>query len=120
VDQRFVDGWVDAEISIGDFVVTGGELPAVLFIDSLARLRSPMLGEPNPARFDSFSFRTSQGNRLLEYPQYTRPAEFRGLRVPEPLLSGNHQEIESWRQTQAIERTKVRRPDLLSQISSEC
>ncbi|HHX93877.1 MAG TPA: tRNA (guanosine(37)-N1)-methyltransferase TrmD [Tenericutes bacterium] len=96
---------VDLEISLGDFVLTGGEIPAMAIIDSIVRL-IPGVIERDSALYDSFS------NSLLEYPQNTRPAEFRGMKVPEVLLSGHHENIKKWREAQALERTRKRRPDL--------
>ncbi|MCG3176511.1 MAG: tRNA (guanine-N(1)-)-methyltransferase [Candidatus Omnitrophica bacterium] len=108
VDQRAVDRYATDEISIGDYVLTGGELPAMVLIDSVARLLPGTLGCAQSKEFESFS------GDLLEYPQYTRPAEYRGLKVPPVLLSGNHQAIEAWRRQQSLERTRTRRPDLLA------
>lgn len=96
------------EISIGDFVLTGGELGALCIIDAVTRLIPGVLGKDESAHEDSFS------EGLLEYPHYTRPYDFRGMKVPDVLLSGNHQEIAKWRKEQAIERTKAKRPDLLN------
>ena len=107
VDQRVVDGLVTDEVSIGDYVLTGGELPAMVVVDAVVRLLKGVLGTEASKEFESFS------QNLLEYPQYTRPAEYRGLKVPSVLLSGNHKAIELWRQKEAIRRTKSRRPDLL-------
>ena len=107
VDQRAIDLVVDAEISIGDFVLTGGELPALVLIDAVARHLPGVLGSDESAGEESFS------RGLLEYPQYTRPREFRGLQVPQVLLNGNHAEIEAWRREQALKITQERRPDLL-------
>lgn len=98
------------EISLGDFVLTGGELAAMVIIDAVARLVPGVLGESASSREESFSL-----DGLLEYPQYTRPPEFRGLKVPDVLLSGNHGEIERWRRREAIRRTLERRPDLLAE-----
>jgi len=98
---------VDEEISIGDYVLTGGEPAAMVLVDALARLVPGVLGKEESAREESFS------NGLLEYPQYTRPKEYKGKKVPEVLLSGNHGEIAKWRQKEAKIRTKKRRPDLL-------
>ncbi|MCM8796890.1 MAG: tRNA (guanosine(37)-N1)-methyltransferase TrmD [Candidatus Omnitrophica bacterium] len=109
VDERVRQKLVDEEISIGDYVLTGGELPAMVLVDSVIRLIPGVLGDKNSLNFESF-----EGN-LLEYPQYTRPAEFRGMRVPDILLSGNHNKIEVWRKTEAVKRTKTRRPDLLQE-----
>jgi len=105
VDDR-VRGLFDIELSIGDYVLSGGELPAMVVIDALLRLL-PGAIEATSAADESFS------EGLLEYPQYTRPAEFEGLRVPELLLSGDHGAVERWRREQALERTRQRRPDLL-------
>ena len=106
-DERIREGLADDELSIGDFVLTNGALPAMVIIDAVVRLLPGVLGDDTSARDESFS----QGR--LEYPQYTRPAEFRGMRVPEVLLSGNHAEIAKWRAEQARRRTEQRRPDLL-------
>jgi tRNA (guanine37-N1)-methyltransferase len=95
------------ELSVGDFVLTNGALPAMMIIDAVTRLLPGVLGDDESSADESFS-----GGRL-EYPHYTRPAEFRGMKVPEVLLSGNHAEIEKWRREQALERTTARRPDLL-------
>lgn len=105
-DER-IRSLVDAEYSIGDFVLTGGELAAMVMIDAVARLVPGVLGSAGSAQDDSFS------DGLLEYPQYTRPAEFAGQRVPEVLLSGNHAEIARWRRREQLRRTLARRPDLL-------
>ncbi|MGH7198602.1 MAG: tRNA (guanosine(37)-N1)-methyltransferase TrmD [Candidatus Omnitrophota bacterium] len=107
VDQRVIDELVTDEISIGDYVLTGGELPAMVVVDAVVRLVKGVLGREESKEFESFS------QNLLEYPQYTRPAEYRGLKVPSVLLSGNHKAIELWRQKEAHRRTKSRRPDLL-------
>jgi len=106
-DERVRAQLADDELSIGDYVLTNGALPVMVIIDAVTRLLPGVLGDEDSARQDSFS----QG--LLEYPQYTRPAEFRGMRVPEVLLSGNHAEIARWRAEQAKLRTRERRPDLL-------
>jgi len=106
-DERVRQELADDELSIGDFVLTNGALPAMVIIDAVTRLLPGVLGDEASAADESFS----QG--LLEYPQYTRPAEFRGLKVPEVLLSGNHGAIAGWRHTQRLERTRARRPDLL-------
>jgi tRNA (guanine37-N1)-methyltransferase len=100
----------DEELSIGDYVVTGGELPALVVIDAVARLLPGVLGAEDGTHEESFSPGTTAGG--LEYPQYTRPREFRGMRVPEVLVSGNHAEIARWRARQARHRTRRRRPDL--------
>jgi len=107
VDQRVIDHLVDDEISIGDYVLTNGAIAAAVFVDAVARLIPGILGDENSAAQDSFA----QG--LLEGPQYTRPVEFRGWRVPEILLSGNHAQIAQWRAAQALEKTRQVRPDLL-------
>ena len=109
IDQRIIDKYVDIEISIGDYVLTGGELPAMVVVDTVARLLPDVLGNENSAIDESFE------NGLLEYPQYTRPADFRGLKVPEVLLSGNHAEIAKWRKEQSEKITRSRRPDLLEE-----
>ena len=107
VDERVREHLVTDELSIGDYVLTGGELAALVVIDAVARLRPGVLGDPGAAGDDSHA------GGLLEYPHYTRPPEFRGWRVPEVLLSGNHAEIERWRRRQALLRTQQRRPDLI-------
>ena len=109
VDERIHQHYVDHEISIGDYVLSGGELAAMVIVDSVTRLIPGVLGSDESALTDSF------GDGLLEYPQYTRPPEFNGLPVPAPLLSGNHAEIAKWRREQALKRTAERRPDLLNQ-----
>lgn len=106
IDQRVLDKIVDEEISIGDYVLTGGEIPAMVLIDSVSRYVKGVLKEDS-IKEESFS------NGLLEYPQYTRPEIFQGERVPEILLSGNHQEIDKWRKEKSLEITKKNRPDLL-------
>ena len=108
VDQRVIDCLVDREISIGDFVLTGGEIPAMVVLDSVVRLIPGALGCQDSAVNESFS------TGLLDYPQYTRPAEYRGVAVPEVLLSGDHARIEKWRQEQALEKTKRARPELIN------
>ena len=109
VDQRVLDCCVDEEISIGDYVLTGGELPAMVLMDCIMRYEPGFISNDNSLDSESFD-----GN-LLEYPQYTRPFDFRGMKVPEVLLSGNHKSIEAWKKEQAVIRTKQRRPDLLKQ-----
>ena len=108
VDERIREKLVDEEISIGDYVLTGGELPAMVVIDSITRLIPKVLSKKEALKIESFSFKD-----LLEYPQYTRPSNFKGWKVPEVLLSGNHKEINEWREKKAFEKTKKRRPDLL-------
>lgn len=105
-DERIREIIKPKEISLGDFVLTGGELPALCLLDSVSRKLNGTLGKIQSAEDDSFS------NGLLEYPQYTKPRDFRGYKVPEVLLNGNHKEINEFRKTQQIERTKLRRPDL--------
>ena len=112
VDQRVVDYLVDWEISIGDFVLTGGEIPAMVVLDSVVRLIPGALGCRESAVNESFS------TGLLDYPQYTRPAEFRGYAVPEVLLSGDHVRIEKWRKDKALEKTKRARPELMDNKKS--
>ncbi len=107
IDERVRELFVDTEISIGDFVLTGGEPAAMVIVDAVARLLPGVLGSDESAENDSFS------NGLLEYPQYTRPPEFRGLTVPPVLLSGNHREIARWRRRESLRKTFVMRPDLL-------
>ncbi len=114
-DQRVIDLLEPEEISLGDFVLNGGEVAAMAIIDSVIRLIPGVLGDEQSAVDDSFS----EGNRLLEFPQYTRPREYRGINVPEVLLGGNHQEIHSWRKEQSLEKTKMRRADLLDQQSDD-
>jgi tRNA (guanine37-N1)-methyltransferase len=108
VDQRVIDCLVDREISIGDFVLSGGEIPAMVLLDSIVRLIPGALGCGESAVNESFS------TGLLDYPQYTRPAEYRGNAVPEVLLSGDHARIEKWRKEKALEKTKRARPELMS------
>lgn len=107
VDERFVEKYVDCEISIGDYVLSGGELPALVVLDSVARLVSGTLSNPESVGAESYS------NNLLDFPQYTRPRCFEGLDVPSVLLSGDHQKVNDWRHAQSIKRTWTRRPDLL-------
>ena len=106
IDQRVIDKIVDEEISIGDYVLTGGEIPAMVLIDSVSRYIEGVLNQDS-IKEESFS------NGLLEYPQYTRPEVFEGEKVPEVLLSGNHQNIDKWRKEKSLEITKNKRPDLL-------
>jgi tRNA (guanine37-N1)-methyltransferase len=115
LDERARELFVDEEISIGDYVLTGGELAAMVIIDGISRLLPGVLGSDRSAEEDSFV------HSLLEYPQYTRPFNFRGNEVPEVLLSGNHSAISRWRKKEALKRTSIRRPDLLAkaQLSSE-
>jgi tRNA (guanine37-N1)-methyltransferase len=106
-DERVREKLAGDELSIGDYVLTNGALPAMVVIDAVTRLLPGVLGDDESSRDESFS------NRLLEYPQYTRPAEFRGMKVPDVLVSGNHAEIEKWRRAQARLRTQEKRPDLM-------
>lgn len=108
VDQRVREKLVDREISIGDYVLTGGELPAMVLVDAMIRLLPGVLSDMDSAKEDSFY----QG--LLDYPHYTRPQDFQGLKVPSVLLSGNHQEVRRWRKRKALEMTWQKRPDLLA------
>lgn len=112
-DERIRAELVDEEISIGDFVLTNGALPAMIIIDCVTRLLPGVLGDEGSAVEESFS------HGLLEYPQYTRPAEFRGMRVPDVLMSGNHAEIAKWRHEQALLRTAEKRPDLIKTVGGQ-
>lgn len=114
-DQRVSDILQPEELSVGDFVLNGGEVAAMLMIDTLVRLIPGVLGDERSSQEDSFS----RANRLLEFPQYTRPREFRGHAVPEILLSGDHGKIETWRTEQSLERTRQRRNDLLQEDNSD-
>jgi tRNA (guanine37-N1)-methyltransferase len=107
IDQRIRDRVVDLELSVGDYVLTNGTLAAAVVIDALSRFIPGVLGEEKSLTHESFT------GKLLDFPQYTRPAEFRGMSVPEVLLSGNHAEIEKWRAARALEKTRSVRPDLL-------
>ena len=107
IDQRIRDRAIDLELSIGDYVLTNGTLAAAVAIDALSRFIPGMLGQEKSLTHESFT------GKLLDFPQYTRPAEFRGMSVPEVLLSGNHAEIEKWRAARALEKTRQVRPDLL-------
>lgn len=109
IDERVRKNLADEEISIGDYVLTGGELPAMVLLDSVVRLVPKVLGTAESLKSESFT------QDLLEYPQYTRPANFRNMRVPEVLLSGNHKKIQEWRKKKALEKTKKRRPDLIKE-----
>lgn len=111
VDQRIIDLLIDEEISIGDYVLTGGELPAMVLIDSVSRYIPGVLGNGESVVDESFS------SNNLEYPQYTRPVEFMGIKVPDVLISGDHSKVDSWRLEQSKIRTKQRRPDLLKKIT---
>lgn len=109
IDERALELVATDYLSVGDYVLTGGELPAMVMIDCISRLIPGVLNNETSAEFESFQ------DGLLEYPQYTRPEEYRGLRVPEVLLSGHHKNIEAWRREQSIKRTLERRPDLLEE-----
>ncbi|MCC5806599.1 MAG: tRNA (guanosine(37)-N1)-methyltransferase TrmD [Opitutales bacterium] len=112
IDERIRETRVDREVSIGDYILTNGTLPAAVLVDCVARYVPGVLGEEKSLTQDSFN------HSLLGFPQYTRPVEFEGKRVPDILLSGNHGEIERWRKERRIERTRERRPDLYNQFSS--
>jgi tRNA (guanine37-N1)-methyltransferase len=111
IDQRIIDKYVDEEISVGDYVLTSGELPALMIIDAVGRLLPGVLGSDESSKEESHS------QNLLEYPQYTRPEDYMGLKVPEILLSGHHKNIEEWRLFKAIEITLKRRPDMIKDKS---
>lgn len=113
VDQRVIDNFIDEEISIGDYVLTGGELPAMVVIDSVVRLLDGVLGGVESADIESFE------NNLLEYPQYTKPREFNGMTVPEVLFSGDHKKVDLWRKQEAEKLTRERRPDLWEKYISD-
>jgi len=116
VDERIIN-FIDEEISIGDFVLTGGEIPAMAVVDSIVRLIPNVLKKPEATQLESFSnsqLENSTIGKLLEYPQYTHPEDFNGMKVPEVLLSGNHKEIEKWKKEKAMEITKKNRPDLIN------
>ena len=108
VDQRVIEYLIDEELSIGDYVLSGGELPALVVVEAVTRLLPGALGSETSAVHESFA------DGLLDCPHYTRPADFRGMKVPDPLLQGNHAEIQRWRRQQALERTWRNRPDLLA------
>ncbi len=107
IDQRVRDCLIDREISIGDYVLTNGTLPAAVLADTVVRYVKGVLGEENSLTFDSFN------DNLLSFPQYTRPSIFRGMEVPQVLMSGNHEQIRQWRRQQQVEKTRQRRPDIL-------
>jgi len=113
IDERVRRRLADEDISIGDYVLTGGELPAMVVIDAVVRLLPGVLGDKNSLNFESF-----EGN-LLEYPQYTRPADFRGMKVPDVLLGGDHKKIEQWRRKEALKKTRRKRPDLFKKAKKE-
>ena len=110
IDERVRDKLVTKEISIGDYVLSGGEIPALVLIDAIARVLPGALGDYESAHDDSFS------KDLLDHPHYTRPAEYAGIKVPDVLLTGHHENIEKWRHAEALKRTAQRRPDLLENI----
>ena len=112
LDERIMP-WIDQEISIGDYVLTGGEIPAMVLVDVVARLVPGVVGDPDSLINESFS------KDMLDYPHYTRPREWRGKEVPDVLLSGHHAEIEKWRQAEALRRTKKKRPDLLARAGKK-
>jgi len=109
IDERIRENFITKEISIGDYVLSGGELPAAILVDAIGRLLPGVLNDETSALFDSFQ------DNLLAPPVYTRPEEFRGWKVPDVLMSGDHRKIDEWRQEQAVQRTKDRRPDLFSE-----
>jgi tRNA (guanine37-N1)-methyltransferase len=111
IDERVRESLVDEEISIGDYILTGGELPALVIIDGIARLIPGVLGDERSKEDESFTW------GILDYPHYTRPPEFRGLKVPDVLLSGNHKDIWKWRRKEALKRTMLRRPDIIKKVS---
>lgn len=114
IDQRVLDEIVDEEISIGDYVLTGGELPAMVLIDSVSRYVDGVLSNSSTVE-ESFSGE----DKLLEYPEYTRPSEFHGMKIPEVLTSGNHQEIARWRREQSLITTYKKRPELLNEVQKQ-
>jgi len=114
IDERVIDELAPLEISVGDFVLSGGELPAMMVIDAITRLLPGALGDADSAGQDSFSARPTGGPRLLDCPHFTRPREWKGRLVPEVLLSGDHGQIAAWRDRQRLDRTQARRPDVLS------
>jgi tRNA (guanine37-N1)-methyltransferase len=113
IDERVLETEIDEELSIGDYVLSGGELAAAVVVDAVARLLPGVLGDEESAQQDSFV------SGLLDHPHYTRPREIDGLQVPEILLSGDHRKIEQWRREQALDRTRRKRPDLLAQSGEE-
>lgn len=112
IDERIIELDIDMELSIGDYVLTGGEFAAMVAIDAIARYVDGVLGSNESAEIESFS------DGLLEYPQYTRPQEFMGLKVPDVLISGNHEAVNQWRRQKQLEITKINRPDLLDKIEN--
>ena len=114
IDERVAERLADEEISIGDFVLTGGELPAMVVIDSVVRLLPGALGDEDSCKDESFSVGDRQACTLLEYTHYTRPADYIGMKVPEVLLSGNHEKIKEWRKKEGVKITKKKRPDMFT------
>jgi len=113
IDERVIETLDPLELSIGDYVLSGGEIPALLLVDAVVRLLPGVLGHSDSANQDSFSVRDNKGNRLLDCPHYTRPRVWNEMETPEVLLSGDHSAVDRWREEQMKQRTKVRRPDLL-------
>jgi tRNA (guanine37-N1)-methyltransferase len=113
VDERIIESLVTDEISIGDYILTGGELPAAVVVDSVVRLLPGVLGDSDSAEGDSFN------RGMLDHPHYTRPSVFRGLNVPQVLLSGHHSQVKEWREEQALLRTRKKRPDLIEKNGSK-
>ena len=113
IDERAIEELAPLEVSVGDFVMSGGEIPAMALVDAVTRLLPGALGHQQSAAEDSFSRRDDEGRALLDCPHYTRPREWRGREVPEVLLGGDHAAIERWRHGRMVERTRVRRPDLM-------
>jgi tRNA (guanine37-N1)-methyltransferase len=113
VDERVIEELAPLEISVGDYVLSGGEIPAMILIDAVVRLLPGVLGHDESAAQDSFAARGPEGQRLLDCPHYTRPREWRGRNVPEVLLSGDHAAVEEWRRKQMLDRTRNKRPELL-------
>lgn len=111
IDERIRKNYIDQEISIGDYVLTGGELPAMVIVDSVSRMIPGVLGDQQSKENDSFY------NGILDHPHYTRPAQFKGMKVPEILLSGNHQLVDKWREKKAFKKTYTNRPDLLKKVN---
>lgn len=119
IDERVIQRLAPREISVGDYVLSGGELPAMLIVDAVARLRPGALGHESSAAEDSFAPRGEAGERLLDCPHYTRPRVWEGMEAPDVLVSGDHAKIDAWRMEQMIERTRARRPDLLRNDSRD-
>ena len=113
IDERVIEELAPLEISVGDYVLSGGEIPALLLVDAVTRLLPGVLGHADAASQDSFAVREENGRRLLEGPHYTRPRDWRGREVPAVLISGDHQAVRDWRMRMMLDRTRQRRPDLL-------